>query len=83
MKARSSIGLTILSLLRLLPAFGSGHAQDRPPNVIVILADDIGNADLGYRGGEIKTPNIDQLATEGFAFESFHGSPSARRRARR
>ena len=39
------------------------------------MADDLGNADLGYRGGEIKTPNIDKLATEGVRMESFYGQP--------
>ena len=45
----------------------------RKPNVIVILADDLGNADLGYRGSDIKTPNIDKLANEGVRLENFHG----------
>jgi arylsulfatase A-like enzyme len=39
------------------------------------LADDLGNADLGYRGSDIKTPNIDQLAKGGVQLESFHGMP--------
>ena len=39
------------------------------------MADDLGNADLGYRGGEIKTPNIDKLATTGVRCESFYGMP--------
>ena len=49
-------------------------AADRP-NIVVILADDLGNADLGYRGSDIKTPNIDKLAKEGVQLESFHGMP--------
>jgi arylsulfatase A-like enzyme len=45
------------------------------PNIVFIMADDLGNADLGYRGGEIKTPNIDKLATTGVRCESFYGMP--------
>ena len=39
------------------------------------MADDLGNADLGYRGSEIKTPNIDKLAEDGVRLESFYGLP--------
>ena len=52
---------------------------DRPgrrpkrPNIVFIMADDLGNADLGYRGSEIKTPNIDKLAAGGVRLESFYG----------
>ena len=42
---------------------------------MVILADDLGNADLGYRGSDIKTPNLDKLATGGVRLESFYGMP--------
>lgn len=45
------------------------------PNIIVILADDLGNADLGYRGSKIRTPNIDQLANTGVKLESYYGLP--------
>jgi arylsulfatase B len=51
------------------------YAQDTKPNIVVILADDLGNADLGYRGSDIKTPNIDKLANEGVRAESFYGMP--------
>lgn len=51
------------------------RAQAKPPNVIVILADDLGNADLGYRGSEIRTPNIDTLANGGVRLEAFYGQP--------
>jgi arylsulfatase A-like enzyme len=39
------------------------------------MADDLGNADLGYRGGEVRTPNIDRLANSGVRLESFYGEP--------
>lgn len=45
------------------------------PNIIFIMADDLGNADVGYHGSEIRTPNIDKLATEGARLESFYGMP--------
>jgi arylsulfatase A-like enzyme len=50
------------------------QAADQP-NIIFILADDLGNTDLGYRGSDIKTPNIDKLANEGVRLENFHGMP--------
>jgi arylsulfatase A-like enzyme len=62
--------LFCLGLLAAAPAV----AADRP-NIVVILADDLGNADLGYRGSDIRTPNIDRLAKEGVQLESFHGMP--------
>ena len=50
-----------------------GQAADPKPNIVFIMADDLGNADLGYRGGQVKTPNIDKLASEGVRLESFYG----------
>ncbi len=52
-----------------------GRAEPLRPNIVFIMADDLGNADLGYRGGEIKTPNIDRLASEGVRLEDFYGEP--------
>ena len=46
-----------------------------PPNVIILLADDLGWADVGYRGSDIATPNIDRLAKEGMRLERFYTTP--------
>ncbi|KAI1338249.1 putative arylsulfatase [Xylariaceae sp. FL0016] len=43
-----------------------------PPNVLIILADDLGFSDVGAFGGEIQTPNIDKLAEEGLRLTDFH-----------
>jgi arylsulfatase B len=51
------------------------HGQTTKPNIVIILADDLGNADLGYHGSDIKTPNIDKLANDGVRMESFYGMP--------
>jgi arylsulfatase len=46
----------------------------RPPNVVVILADDLGFSDLGCYGGEIATPNLDALAAGGVRFTQFYNT---------
>ncbi|MEZ6135683.1 MAG: arylsulfatase [Pirellulaceae bacterium] len=62
---RSVIAICVLTLLvEVVPSFSA--AQDRPPNVVFILADDLGYRELGCFGQElIKTPNIDALAKQG------------------
>ena len=51
----------------------AAQAAEQRPNIVFIMADDLGNADLGYRGSDIQTPNIDQLAKDGVRLESFYG----------
>lgn len=46
----------------------------KPPNVVVILADDLGFSDLGCYGGEIATPNLDRLAANGLRFTQFYNT---------
>jgi arylsulfatase A-like enzyme len=45
-----------------------------PPNIVMILADDLGYGDLGSFGSRIKTPNIDQMAKEGVTFRHFYSA---------
>jgi arylsulfatase A-like enzyme len=49
--------------------------QNSRPNILLIVADDLGYSDLGCYGGDIKTPNIDLLAKQGIQFTRFHTSP--------
>jgi arylsulfatase len=44
------------------------------PNVLIILADDLGFSDIGCYGSEIKTPNIDRLAMGGLRFTQFYNT---------
>jgi arylsulfatase len=46
----------------------------QPPNVILIVADDLGYTDLGLFGSEIETPNIDALARDGVTLTNFHAN---------
>src|SRR5215470_2291771 len=48
------------------------QAPQGAPNVIYLVLDDVGYAQLGCYGSEIKTPNIDRLATEGLRYTNFH-----------
>jgi arylsulfatase A-like enzyme len=45
------------------------------PNIIFMLVDDVGFADIGCFGGEIRTPHLDRLAAEGVRFSNFHVNP--------
>jgi arylsulfatase/uncharacterized sulfatase len=57
------------------PLFGSAQQPDRP-NVVVILADDLGYTDISPFGSEIDTPNIARLAAEGLSFTNYHTAGS-------
>ena len=50
-----------------------GSAAERP-NVLLILADDLGYSDLGCYGGEVETPHLDRLAKGGVRFSAFYNS---------
>jgi arylsulfatase len=57
------------------PALVDESAHDIPPNIILIVADDMGYTDLGSFGSEINTPNLDRLAMDGVRLTNFHASP--------
>lgn len=63
----------VLGLLLIPSAVWSGAAPSRP-NILLILADDLGFSDLGCYGGEIATPNLDQLAASGLRFTQFYNT---------
>ncbi len=71
--------LTYLLVGALTLAFGSTclavEADQQQPNIVIIVADDLGWKDVGYHGGDIATPNLDRLATEGAQLENWHVAP--------
>ena len=67
----------------LLPVFlsfivtcGSGQAPSERPNIVLILADDLGWADVNVNDSRIETPNLNRLAQEGMRLTSFYSSAS-------
>ena len=62
-------------LLYLLGVSAMAHgADDARPNIVIIMADDMGYSDLGCYGSEIRTPNIDRLAAGGLRFTQFYNT---------
>ena len=71
---KATLQRLVLSLVATLWALAA-VALERP-NIVLIVADDIGYSDLGAFGGEIETPHIDALAAEGMRFSNFHAASS-------
>jgi arylsulfatase A-like enzyme len=70
------LGHIILTFLLLMSGCRGDETPptEARPNVIVILADDLGYSDLGCYGGEINTPNLDRLAAGGIRFRNFYNT---------
>lgn len=64
---------SVLSGLLLFTGFA---AADERPNILLVMADDLGWSDIGAYGGEIDTPRLDELAAQGTLFTDFHASVS-------
>jgi len=61
-----------LAAVLAAPADASAVDRSRHPNIVIILADDMGFSDMGSFGGEIRTPNLDSLANAGVRFTNFY-----------
>ncbi len=68
-----SLCLAVLGTLGFL-AEGADTSASPRPNIVIVMADDMGFSDLGCYGGEIRTPAIDQLASEGIRFTQFYNA---------
>ena len=79
MRSTPSRRLSGLALVMALGATLCGTAiaaQPERPNIVVLVADDWGFTDVGAFGGEIATPNLDELARRGMRFSNFHVAAS-------
>jgi len=74
-RAWARVQRLVLVAAAVAAACASPKVGDRPPNVVILLADDLGWRDVGYHGGNIPTPSIDRLAVEGVRLERFYTAP--------
>lgn len=70
----SSIPFLLICVICVICGQKTANASDAPSNVVLIMADDLGFADLGCYGSEIKTPNLDALAANGLRFTQFYNT---------
>src|SRR6187431_2768787 len=74
----SNRALTLIGLISALMPFAGlvrpAQAADaaKRPNIVIIMADDLGFSDIGPYGSEVPTPNLDKLAAEGVRFTQFY-----------
>lgn len=73
MKLHRALAFLFLSLAPALISSAAAAGNDRP-NILFILADDLGYSDIGCYGGEIATPNLDSLARNGLRFTQFYNT---------
>ena len=64
-----SLFIAVLCLL-----IGTQTHAAKQPNIVIIMADDMGFSDIGCYGGEVETPNLDRLASEGMRFTQFYNN---------
>jgi len=78
-KASMTVVAAAVAALFAAPAPSQAQAQPQAkrPNIVIILADDMGYADMGSFGGEIRTPNLDSLANDGVRFTNFYTHASS------
>ncbi|XP_013370329.1 PREDICTED: arylsulfatase B [Chinchilla lanigera] len=62
-------------LLLLLAPPGSGAGPGRPPNLVFVLADDLGWNDVGFHGSRLRTPHLDALAAGGVRLDNYYTQP--------
>lgn len=74
MKSNSIISTFFLSSISVC-CVGNTSYQNKSPNIVIILADDLGWGDVGYHGSDIRTPNLDKLAETSIRLNRFYVAP--------
>ncbi|AQQ10329.1 Arylsulfatase [Sedimentisphaera cyanobacteriorum] len=74
MKRRTFLAGCALSSISLTAGLSLAEKRKKKPNILLIMADDMGYSDIGCYGGEIETPNLDRLAGNGLRFTQFYNA---------
>lgn len=77
LKQHLLLGLRLMSRMALMSAVSvcvAAQPANARPNILLILADDLGFSDIGCYGGEVRTPNLDALAARGLRFTQFYNA---------
>ncbi len=69
-QVKHAVKLCVAGLL--LSATSCSEPEVETPNILLIMADDVGYSDISAYGGEIQTPNIERLANNGMRFTTFY-----------
>ena len=69
------VSLSVAGVLTVLQNWGYCANEPNPPNVVVILADDLGWNAVGYHNDQFKTPNIDSIVQSGLELDRFYAAP--------
>jgi len=72
-----TVGIVVNVAAFAVPVICAAAEEPRRPNIVIILGDDMGFADMGSYGSEIKTPNLDSLAKDGVRFTNFYTHASS------
>ena len=75
MPLKTYFARTILAFITASILISAQVVASERPNIIVIVADDLGWADVGYHGGDIDTPSLDRLAEQGVQLNRFYTTP--------
>ncbi len=69
------LGLAVIAAAVITSLSTPAPAADKKPNIVYIVADDLGWKDVGFHGSDFKTPNIDKLAAGGMRLKQFYAQP--------
>ena len=71
---RYSVFLLVIIFISCKNTENSQDIVKKHPNIVIVLADDLGYSDIGAYGSEINTPNLDQVAKDGIRFTQMHNT---------